>query len=329
MIGVLGSGSWATAIVKILIENATEPIRWWIREEPIIEGLKADGHNPLYLPEIFFDIKKIKVSTDINEVVAECDDVYVVIPSAFVGGAMKNIAPENLVGKNFISAVKGIEPESNLIVTDYMNQKLGIPEENMAIVSGPSHAEETARKKLTFLTVASSNDQLVDRIRGEIENKFVHTTPSNDMRGIQFSTVLKNIYAVAAGIFRGLGYGDNLTAVLVSNAAQEIEAFIQKLVPMPARQLAQYAYLGDLLVTCYSQHSRNRTFGRMLGMGYGVKEAQMEMQMIAEGYYAVACFEKIRKEIGFQMPIEETVYGILYHNEIPSTAVEKLLHKLH
>ena len=329
MIGVLGSGSWATAIVKILIENASQPVRWWIREEAIIEGLLADGHNPLYLPEIFFDMKKIKVSNSIDEVVAECDDLYVVIPSAFVGGAMKNIAPEHLQGKNFISAVKGIEPESNLIVTDFLNQQLGIAEERLAIISGPSHAEETARKKLTFLTVASGNKDLVEHLRGEIESKFVHTTPSDDLRGIQFSTVLKNIYAVAAGIFRGLGYGDNLTAVLVSNTAQEIEDFIQHLVPMPERKLVQYAYLGDLLVTCYSQHSRNRTFGRMLGMGYGVKEAQMEMQMIAEGYYAVACIEKIRKEIGLKMPIEETVFSILYRNELPSAAVEKLLNRLH
>lgn len=328
MIGVLGSGSWATAIVKILTENSKETIHWWVREEQIIHGLTNDGNNPLYLSEIFFDTSRLAVSNDINEVVDSCDDLFLVIPSAFVASALKSVPKEKWANKRIHSAVKGIEPASNLIVTDYLEQMLGIAPEQMSVISGPSHAEETARKKLTFLTVGSVNPDLVEQVRNIIEGKFVRTTPSADMRGIEYSTVMKNIYAVAAGICRGLGHGDNLIAVLIANAAQEMEHFLQECVPAAGRRLSDYVYLGDLLVTCYSQHSRNRTFGNMIGMGYNVKEAQMEMKMIAEGYYAVACVEKIRKAKQIEMPIEETVYSILYRRSLPSDAIDKLLKRL-
>lgn len=328
MVGLLGSGSWASAIVKILLEHQDLHLNWWVREPEIRETLATEHHNPLYLSEAYIDTSRVNVSGDIEEVIKKSHDIILVIPSAFIHKAFKDLPKDLLKGKNFHSAVKGIVPETNQIVTEYLHSEFDIPYENLSFFAGPSHAEETAKQRLTYLTVASSNPILVEEMRERLSCHYVKTTASTDMQGMEYSTVLKNIYAIAAGICRGMGYGDNLVAVLISNAMQEMDNFIQHLVPMESRQLEQFAYLGDLLVTAYSQFSRNRTFGNMIGYGYSVKGAQLEMKMVAEGYYAVNCVEKMRKEFQISMPILQAVYKVLYENALPTEEVKSVIENL-
>lgn len=346
MIGLLGSGSWATAIVKILLEKKDRNINWWVREEEAIPVLMEEKHNPLYLSEAYIDTERTCISSDIREVVGMSDDIYLVVPSAFVAKALGELPKEMLQGKRFISAVKGIVLDTNQIITEYLHSELDIDYDNLCIVSGPSHAEETARQRLTYLTVASSNQQFAEDVRGQLACQYIRTTYSNDMVGIECAAVLKNIYAVAVGICRGLGYGDNLVAVLISNALQEMTDFMQSMSPAsgerPAesgefradsgdgrlRRFESFAYLGDLLVTCYSQFSRNRTFGNMLGSGYSIKAAQLEMKMVAEGYYASKGIENMRRQTGLHLPIAETVYGILYERKSAAKQMKALLENL-
>lgn len=340
MIGLLGSGSWATAIVKILLEKKDRHINWWVREEDAIPVLMEEKHNPLYLSEAYIDTERTCISSDIREVVGMSDDIYLVVPSAFVAKALSEVPVEMLQGKRFISAVKGIVLDTNQIITEYLHSQLGIRYDNMCIVSGPSHAEETARQRLTYLTVASSNQEFAEEVRHQIACNYIRTTYSSDMVGIECAAVLKNIYAVAVGICRGLGYGDNLVAVLISNALQEMTDFMQSMSPVNEnqreiqngdgrlRRFESFAYLGDLLVTCYSQFSRNRTFGNMLGCGYSIKAAQLEMKMVAEGYYAAKGIEKMRQQSGLHLPIAETVYGILYERKSAAKQMKNLLENL-
>lgn len=325
MIGLLGSGSWATAIVKILLEKADREIYWWVRERDIIEGLLSEQHNPRYLSEAHIDTTRIHLTSDIGDVVSHSNIIFLVVPSAFITGAMSAFTPDMLEDKYFVSAVKGMIPEHDCIVTDFLRDQLHVPPERTAIISGPSHAEETARNRLTYLTVASCNEAFAKSVQGIMNCFYVKTTYSPDMMGIEYSAVLKNIYAVATGICHGLGYGDNIVAVLISNAVQEMDRLLQQIVPMDVRQMEQYAYLGDLLVTCYSQFSRNRTFGAMVGYGYTVKAAQLEMKMVAEGYYAVAGIEKLRANLKLEMPIEQAVYKILYKGAMAETVMKKLV----
>ena len=240
----------------------------------------------------------------------------------------QNITPEMLEGKNIHSAIKGVVLQTNQIVADYFHDKFNIDYNRISIISGPSHAEETAQQKLTYLTVASQNSQLADYVAEFIQCRYVKTVVSDDIHGIEYAAVLKNIYALAAGICKGLGYGDNLFAVLISNAMQEMDIFINELHPMDYRQLERFPYLGDLLVTAYSQHSRNRTFGAMIGFGYSVKGTQLEMKMIAEGYYATKCIEKIREKLGISMPIVEATYKILYEGLSARRVMGELLKNL-
>ena len=328
MIGVFGSGSWATAVAKIVLEHPNTTINWWIREPDIIEGIKKTGHNPTYLSEIYFDTNQINFSNDISEVIKKSDDLLFVVPSAFLDDSLQNITPEMLEGKNIHSAIKGVVLQTNQIVADYFHDKFNIDYNRISIISGPSHAEETAQQKLTYLTVASQNSQLADYVAEFIQCRYVKTVVSDDIHGIEYAAVLKNIYALAAGICKGLGYGDNLFAVLISNAMQEMDIFINELHPMDYRQLERFPYLGDLLVTAYSQHSRNRTFGAMIGFGYSVKGAQLEMKMIAEGYYATKCIEKIREKLGISMPIVEATYKILYEGLSARRVMGELLKNL-
>ncbi|MBP5548008.1 MAG: NAD(P)H-dependent glycerol-3-phosphate dehydrogenase [Bacteroidales bacterium] len=340
MIGLLGSGSWATAIVKILLEDKKRTINWWVREEEAIPTLLEEKHNPLYLSEAYIDTDRINIDSDITKVIENSDEIYVVIPSAFLDGALKNVPVTMIKGKKIISAVKGIVPESNQIITEYLHDRFEMDYNDMCIVSGPSHAEEAARQKLTYLTVASSNIEFAEKVRKQIGCKYIHTAYSNDMVGIECAAVLKNIYAIATGICRGLGYGDNLIAVLISNALQEMTYFMQSLSPVEnngdqensdgrLRRFESFSYLGDLLVTCYSQFSRNRTFGNMIGHGYTVSAAQLEMKMVAEGYYAVKGVETIRKEKGLEMPIVQAVYAILYERKSAERRMKAVLENLH
>lgn len=339
MIGLLGSGSWATAIVKILLEKKDRRINWWVREEEIIPEMIEGKHNPLYLSEAYIDTSRINISSDIMEVITKSDDIYLVVPSAFVDRALREVPKEIMQQKRIISAVKGIVPEHTTIITEYLREQFGMDYSQLCIISGPSHAEEAAQQKLTYLTVASTEKRFAEDVERQIGCNYIKTTYSSDMSGIECAAVLKNIYAIAAGMCRGIGYGDNIIAVLISNALQEMTDFMQIISPMIGegdfnadarlRQFESFAYLGDLLVTSYSQFSRNRTFGNMLGRGYSVKAAQLEMKMVAEGYYATEGVKKIIDSLNHRMPIVEAVYAILYEKKPINRTIKKLLENLH
>ncbi len=325
MVAIIGSGSWATALAKI-VSHSFSPVYWWVREDEIAESLREFGHNQLYLSSIEFEKEKIIVSTDLKEVISHAEILLFVVPAAFLHVSLHGICPEDLKGKKICSAIKGIVPETNQIVADYFNVTFQVPYSDICVISGPSHAEEVAQEKLTYLTVASRNKELAEDIAEKIRCRFVKTTFSEDIHGIEYAAVLKNIYALAAGICKGLGLGDNFIAVLLSNAMQEMERFLENAYPIP-RQLSKFAYLGDLLVTAYSQHSRNRTFGTMIGSGYSVKAAQLDMKMIAEGYYAALSMKIINEKYKVPMPILYAVYNILYENKPAYYEIKALIDK--
>lgn len=329
MIAVLGSGSWASAIASIILEHPDQRINWWIREPEIIEGMKENGRNPLYLSSVEYDVSRINFYSEIKSVIRDSSDLLFVLPSAFVAKTLEGLTSADFEGKKVHSAIKGLVPSTAQIITDYLHDNFAVSYDDMTVISGPSHAEEVAQEKLTYLTVASKNADLAAKAAEFIRCRYVHTVLSDDVQGIEYAAVMKNIYAVAAGICRGLGYGDNLLAVLVSNAMQEMDAFINSLHPMDSRQLERFSYLGDLLVTAYSQHSRNRTFGNMIGYGYSVRGAQLEMKMIAEGYYSVKSIQKICRRNNIQLPIVEAVYRILYEDATPRREMKKIVENFH
>ncbi|MEE1097289.1 MAG: NAD(P)H-dependent glycerol-3-phosphate dehydrogenase [Bacteroidales bacterium] len=321
-IAVLGSGSWATAIVKIATQTH-QKVYWWVREQEIVDGVKQFGHNPLYLRTCSLDTGRIFISTDLREIVSKTRNIILVIPAAFVARSLQTLSAEDLEGKRIICATKGIIPETNQIVADFLHDSFGLKEEMQAVVSGPSHAEEIAQERMTYLTVGSVDNDFAKEIAEALNCRFVKTITSNDVRGIEYGSVMKNIYALAAGIARGAGYGDNFIAVLIANAAQETERFLNIAAPQ-TRDTNCFVYLGDLLVTAYSQHSRNRTFGQMIGQGYSVKSAQLEMAMVAEGYYAAACIHKANETMQVDIPIAEAVYRILYERASADAELKNL-----
>ena len=313
-VGLIGSGSWATAIAKMLLCNV-DKLNWHVRSRKNIEAFKITGRNPSYLTSIQFDTRKIAFSDDVNEVVSHSDVIFVVVPSAFVQSIFKNLT-EPLANKYVISAIKGLIPESNMIVGTWLNQVMGVPIDRIGVISGPCHAEEVALERLSYLTMACQNVDLAREYARLISCHFIKTSVSDDIYGTEYAAVLKNIMAIASGVFHGLGYGDNFQAVLIANAIQEIKRFVDTVHPIP-RDIKSSAYLGDLLVTCYSQFSRNRTFGTMLGKGYSVKSAQMEMLMVAEGYYATKSIKAINERYQVPMPITDCVYNIIYGKVSP------------
>ncbi len=320
MIGVLGSGSMATAIVKLLMEQPDAHVCWYVREPEIRETLASRGRNNRYLGEVAFDMKRITVVETAQEVVEQCEYVYLVIPTAFLHDALQTVDPDLLRQRYLISAIKGFIAYTDEVVTDYLEHVYQVPNDHMCVVSGPTHAEEIAREKLTFLTVASLNRELAETVRGQLRCRYMNLSLSDDLRGIQFASALKNVYAVAAGFCKGIGGGDNLMAVLVSYSMAEMQLFYHLM--QPGRELKISSellppFLGDLLVTSYSQFSRNRTLGTMIGSGYSVKSAMLEMRMVAEGYYAVKSLENIRKKLGVEMPIAQAVYSVLYEGAKP------------
>ena len=321
-IAVLGSGSWATAIVKIATQTHTK-VYWWVREQEIVQAVENFGHNPLYLRSCELDRERIIVSSDLKMIVSKATDIILVIPAAFVAGSLQSLCPKDFKGKRIICATKGIIPQTNQIVADYIRDYFNVRDENQAVISGPSHAEEIAQERLTYLTVGSCNDEFAKQVAEGLKCRFVKTTTSSDIRGIEYGAVMKNIYALAAGIARGAGYGDNFVAVLIANAAQEMGAFLAVAAPQE-RDTNRFVYLGDLLVTAYSQHSRNRTFGQMIGQGYSVKSAQLEMAMVAEGYYAAECIDKANRSIGVSLPIARAVYEILYEGKSADEEFKRL-----
>ena len=327
--GVIGSGSWATALAKVLTDNKNS-VSWWIRNESAIKHLQARHHNPQYLPSVYFDTALLALSPNVRDVVEASDCLVMAVPSAYAAASLEVLDKTALQGKLVLSAIKGILPEQNLLLNDYLFQKFAFDKADYFTVMGPCHAEEVAAEKLSYLTFSGQDETRTLEIASYFSTEYLNTVINQDVYGVQFAAILKNIYALGAGIAHGLEYGDNFLSVLIANCADEMAGFLLKAGvrhmevgihseedPVSHKKSANYAasvYLGDLLVTCYSLYSRNRTFGNMIGKGYSVKAAQLEMNMVAEGYNASKCMYLINKEIKAEMPIADMVYRILWEN---------------
>jgi len=325
-ITVLGGGSWATALVKILSNQATE-IHWWVRNNESVSFIQQYGHNPSYLSDVTLDLKIVKPTSDIKKAIQSSEIILLAVPSAFLKTTLQSFSEDDFKNKTVFSAIKGIVPEHNLIVGDFMQQYFKVPIQKMGVITGPCHAEEVALEKLSYLTVACQDADTTTAMAQLLTCRYIRTISSDDIFGTEYAAVLKNIMAIASGICHGLGYGDNFQAVLISNAIREIKRFVDAVHPIK-RDINDSAYLGDLLVTAYSQFSRNRTFGSMIGKGYSVKSAQLEMNMIAEGYYAVACIHSINQKTGVDLPICKAVYNILYEKISAKVEMKLLTEKL-
>jgi len=325
---VIGGGSWATAITKMLCENV-HTVHWYMRNQDAIDHIQKEEHNPNYLSSVEFNVSQLKLTNDINVAVAEADYLVFAIPSAFLKTELDQLTV-SLKNKLIFSAIKGIVPESSLIVGEHFHKTYDIPFDQIGVITGPCHAEEVALERLSYLTIACSNEENAKFLADHLSNHYIKCKTSEDIIGTEYAAMLKNIYAIAAGIAHGLGYGDNFQSVLMSNAIREMKRFIKKTYKMK-RNINDSAYLGDLLVTGYSVFSRNRMFGNMIGKGYTVKSAQMEMSMIAEGYYATKSAYHINKNKGnkkAKTPIINAVYEVLYEHKNPKKTFLKLTDKL-
>ncbi|MDQ2771873.1 MAG: NAD(P)H-dependent glycerol-3-phosphate dehydrogenase [Bacteroidota bacterium] len=325
-IAMLGGGSWATALTKILSENGAR-VDWWLRSKDDVQHLLRTRHNPRYLSAVQFDLGRVFPTTNLEEAVAEADWLVLAVPAAFVQPVLDKLDRDSFKHKRVISAIKGMIPNKNQLVTDYVAERFRLPHTRLGVIAGPCHAEEVALEKQSYLTIGSPDAGLGEDFSELLRNRYVRAHPAQDLDGIEYCAVMKNIIALTGGIAHGVGYGDNFLAVLVSNAVQEIRRFLQAISPQP-RDLSASAYLGDLLVTAYSQFSRNRTFGSMVGRGYSVKSAQLEMNMVAEGYYAVKSIHELNKKLRVNMPITEAAYNILYERIAPAVEMELLKEKL-
>ena len=350
----MGSGSWATALAKILTDNG-HAIHWWIRNPASIAHLRARHHNPQYLSSVYFDTSLLTLSDNVQEVVAASDCLVLAVPSAYTAEMLGQLDKGALEGKKMLSAIKGILPEQNLLLNEFLSREFGFPAADYFTVMGPCHAEEVAAEKLSYLTFSGQDETSTREIASHFATEYLNTVINDDVYGVQYAAILKNIYALGAGIAHGLEYGDNFLSVLIANCADEMAGFLQKVgirhievgvhtdqdeQPQPGapaqpgvpfistrRKSANYAasvYLGDLLVTCYSLYSRNRTFGNMIGKGYSVKSAQLELNMVAEGYNASKCIYLINKEIKAEMPIAGMIYRILWENVKAGTGFKQI-----
>jgi glycerol-3-phosphate dehydrogenase (NAD(P)+) len=322
---VIGGGSWATAIAKMLCANVPE-IAWYMRNEAAIEHIKIEKHNPNYLSSVEFDTNKLRLTHDINEAVAYADYLIFAIPSAFLETELANLTT-SLENKIIFSAIKGIVPETSLIVGEHFHINYNIPYDNIGVITGPCHAEEVALERLSYLTIACGDPEKAAIVAANLSSNYIKTKITDDIIGTEYAAMLKNIYAVAAGMAHGLGYGDNFQSVLMSNAIREMKKFIKKVHKMK-RNINDSAYLGDLLVTGYSVFSRNRMFGNMIGKGYTVKSAMMEMSMVAEGYYATKSAYQLNQGYGASTPIIDAVYSILYEGKNAKKVFKNLTDQL-
>jgi len=320
---ILGGGTWGTALAKIVLMNQKH-INWFIRRDDQIEGFYKLGHNPGYLPNIKFNLAQITFYSNLEKAIKESDTVIIAIPSPYVKQYFRRIWNSTFKGKFMVSALKGIIPNDNMVMSEYLASNFKVPVENTGVLSGPCHAEEVALERLSFLTVASKDQTKAKLLSEAISSRILKAAVSDDVVGIELAAVLKNIYAIAAGICQGLLYGDNFQAVLMSNCAKEMSRFLNGVVPLE-RNITEQHYLGDMLVTGYSQFSRNRTLGAMIGKGYSVKSAQLEMGMIAEGYYGAKCIHELNSRFNIYAPIAETVYKILYEKILPQSSIKKLI----
>ncbi len=337
--GIIGSGSWATALAKILTDNKTH-INWLIRSEAMVDHIRRRHHNPNYLRAVYFDDNLLNLSVDINEVVEQSDIVLIAVPSAYLEETLAPLNSHAFLNKKIISAVKGMMPSTNQLLNQYLEEQYGVELQNYVTIMGPCHAEEVAAEKLSYLTFSSIDQALAQEVAKSFTTVYINTVVNNDVLGVQYAAILKNIYALGAGIAHGLEYGDNFLSVLIANCADEMANFLQK-VGIPNMEVGKHhkeneithrkdqnyaasVYLGDLLVTCYSLFSRNRTFGNMIGKGYSVRAAQLEMNMVAEGYYGSKCIRAVNDQLNADMPIANAVYKILYEHVKPSSAFSEI-----
>ncbi len=318
---VLGGGSWGTALVKILLENPSINVDWWVRQAEVSEYINQHGSNPKYLRSVKLDTHRLRVSSNLLPLIRANENLILVTPSAFVYDLLHPIDQSEFEGKKIVSAVKGVVPQTKQILGDYLFSDKAIKEDDFGVITGPCHAEEVAQERLSYLTFASTNQDFADRMCQTLNCDYIITNPSADIYGTEITAVLKNVYAIAAGMCHSLGYGDNFLAVLVSNAIREIKRFIAAVHPID-RDTDGSAYLGDLLVTAYSQYSRNRTFGAMLGKGYSVKSALMEMEMVSEGYYAAQSIHELNDKYKVDMPILDFVHAVIYQG-VPARRIVK------
>ncbi len=325
-IAVMGGGSWATALSKLLLTDKAGEILWYMRRDDRIEDFKRLKHNPVYLSDVQFETERIHFSSDINAVCTEADTLLLAMPSPYIKEHLKKISVD-ISDKYVVSAVKGMVPDENELVTEYMDRVYGIKREKTLVVSGACHAEEVALDRMSYLTVGCIDESLGHLFAERINGRFMKTVLSTDVDGIEYGAVLKNVYAIAAGIVHGMKNGDNFLAMLVSNAIKEMAKFVDTVNPHP-RNICDSVYLGDLLVTCYSKFSRNHNFGSMIGRGYSVKAAMMEMEMVVEGYYGTKCIYEINQKKGVKMPILECVHNILYNQASATKAITQLANEL-
>ncbi len=337
--GIIGSGSWATALAKMLTDNG-QLIHWWIRNRDTIQHIRQRGHNPHYLSSVNFRSSQMMLSADIKEVVAQSDVLVIGVPSAYVMETLKPLSSEDLAGKKIMSAIKGLIPGQDILLNYYLEKEFGVELENYFAVLGPCHAEEVAAEKLSYLTFSGIDVTTATAIARHFSTPYINTIVNPDILGVQYAAVLKNIYALGAGIAKGLEYGDNFLSVFIANCADEMAGFLRRFGvehivvgehgeedPITHQKSSNYAasvYLGDLLVTCYSLYSRNRTFGNMIGKGYSVQAAQLEMNMVAEGYHAAKCIYNINRSVGADMPIAATIYDIIWNHVKPGEGFGKI-----
>ena len=320
-IAIIGGGSWATAIAKIVVGH-THHIGWYMRRDDRIDEFRRLSHNPAYLTRVHFDVDEIGFSSDINRIVTDYDTLVFVTPSPYIKNHLKKLKTR-IKDKFVITAIKGIVPDENLVCSEFFHQVYDVPYENLACLGGPSHAEEVALERLSYLTVGCADREKAQAFADVLNSEYIKTKTSSDVIGIEYASVLKNVYAIAAGICSGLKFGDNFQAVLMSNAVQEMSRFLTAINPIE-RSVYDSVYLGDLLVTGYSNFSRNRTFGTKIGKGYSVKSAQIEMEMIAEGFFGTKCMKEINRHLHVNMPILDAVYNILYERISPQIEIKLL-----
>ncbi|WP_085535675.1 NAD(P)H-dependent glycerol-3-phosphate dehydrogenase [Massilibacteroides vaginae] len=320
-IAIMGGGSWATALAKIVLSNQ-DTINWYMRRTEQIDDFIRMRHNPSYLTSVYFDTDKIHFYSDINEVIRESDTLIFATPSPFLKQHLAKVSTQ-LDDKFIISAIKGIVPDENMLIADYFSEYYKVPANNIAIIGGPCHAEEISFERLSYLTLACRDIEKAKTLSGIFNNSYLKSSCSEDVEGIEYASVLKNVYSIVAGICHGMKYGDNFQAVFISNAIEEMRNFVHAVHGL-ARDITDSAYLGDLLVTAYSRFSRNRTFGTMIGKGYSVSTAQLEMEMIAEGYYGTKCIHEINERYQVNMPILDALYAILYERKSPVAVIKQL-----
>jgi glycerol-3-phosphate dehydrogenase (NAD(P)+) len=322
-ITILGNGSWSSALAKILTDNGHK-INWWMRSEEAIDHLKRTGHNPHYLHVVKYDLELVSLYSNINEAVISGDIILVGVPSAFIKDILHQINKEILSSKIILSAIKGILPDEYMLLNDYLATQFEFDLHRYCCISGPCHAEEVAADKLSYLTFASTDEELASYIASLFTSPQLKTVVSSDVYGVQYAAVLKNIYALGAGIAHGLDYGDNFLSVYITNCFSELQQFMEVISTQHQHHYNTSAYLGDLLVTCYSLHSRNRTFGNFIGKGYSVNAAKLELNMVAEGYYASKGIYEIGQKYHYTLPIATTIYNILWNHQPARLAFESI-----